>query len=942
MKKKMKRILSVTLMLFMIIGSLPVLSFAKETSIAVGDTITLGNYNGKPMEWICVLIDDNGPLMLSKDILCYKEFDAPGESAQYHSDGWGYVRKSSGSNCWEDSNIRQWLNSADTTVAYSHCNPSYADEKGFLTNFSENELKNIKTVKHQVSVNIWETTRTGYCDFGRTDSINSFGGVFDYNAVYQKAIIDTFMLLDFVQVNKIWNSRRDLLKADSYYHTSCLYGNNYACYELLRATDGSGVTTTGACDKGGIRPAFYLNSSSWEKYSSVGKGIFESHGDVLIAPNIVTYAYTATINGKEYDIKPDLLSAEKAETFVGKEVLFFIKNKEIVWIDLLSRVDTYLSCKAETKNITYVKEKNEEKNQNISIDISHCIYRGESKPNGFDGSLLKNFSDFDIHINSITLKTDNKKAINFDGKDTLTIDCNKVLRPGESTNFSAQISIPKKHIFPKNTASEYVNIEVTVDYTQNSQNRTAPAKCNVKLVNESYVKEKNNANQELKEAVAELEKLPGSSSLIIDTSDSLAKLFNPQQLSAIGDALLYAVALSSAPKERFEKVLERKVIEKVFNFNSQLLSVSSGNVSITVRVKTKDYGKITVVFRCKYDKSSLLSNEIAYTGNIYYDIKPGWAANKLPAEIKRSGYCGNLSGCNLTAFANAAYKIAESELKKAYNKSWGNNANKAADIIFGTTLNEILRHTKYKSISGLIFELIVTPARKVTIKCPVDVYVYNSENQLVAAVEKNVVTLTDENASISVDGDEKTVFLFDDSYRIEYVSSATGTMNIEVSEYASSDSLLSTSYIENIPLEIGTTYTQTISNDYLNDCNYSLTSNDDISYSPTKVESTYHEHISNGEWFDDRNATCELDGLKYTYCTICGDWFVEITEKATGHKDANNDGYCDNCNEDIAPEKHCTHICHKGGISKFFYKIALFFWKLFRTNKYCSCGVAHY
>ena len=699
-------------------------------------------------------------------------------------------------------------------------------------------------------------------------------------------------------------------------------------------------------DQSDIGDSFLCNVSGficeWEADSKIAiKGIFESHGDVLVAPNIVTYAYTATINGKEYDIKPDLLSAEKAETFVGKEVLFFIKNKEIVWIDLLSRVDTYLSCKAETKNITYVKEKNEEKNQNISIDINHCIYRGESKPNGFDGSLLKNFSDFDIHINSITLKTDNKKAINFDGKETLTIDCNKVLRPGESTNVSAQISIPKKHSFPKNTASEYVNIEVTVDYTQNSQNRTAPANCNVKLVNGSYVKEKN-PNQEIKEAVAELEKLPGSSSLIIDTSDSLSKLFNPQQLSAIGDALLYAVALSSAPKERFEKVLERKVLEKAFNFNSQLLSVSSGNVSVTVRVKTKDYGKITVKFSCSYQKNSLYSNEFAYTGNISYDIQPGWAANKLPAEIKKSGSCGMLTGCNLTAFANAAYKIAESELKKAYNKSWGNDANKAVDIIFGTTLNEILSHTKYKSVSGLIFELIITPARKVTIKCPVDVYVYNSENQLVAAVEKNVVTLTDENASISVDGDEKTVLLFDDSYRIEYVSSATGTMNIEVSEYASSDSLLSTSYIENIPLEIGTTYTQTISNDYLNDCNYSLTSNDDISYSPTKVESTYHEHISNGEWFDDRDATCELDGLKYTYCTICGDWFVEVTEKAAGHKDANNDGYCDNCNKDIAPEKHCTHICHKGGISRFFYKIARFFWKLFKINKECSCGAMHY
>ena len=42
------------------------------------------------------------------------------------------------------------------------------------------------------------------------------------------------------------------------------------------------------------------------------------------------------------------------------------------------------------------------------------------------------------------------------------------------------------------------------------------------------------------------------------------------------------------------------------------------------------------------------------------------------------------------------------------------------------------------------------------------------------------------------------------------------------------------------------------------------------------------------------------------------------------------------------PSSTCSHICHKGGISAFFYKIARFFWKLFKTHKYCTCGVAHY
>lgn len=40
--------------------------------------------------------------------------------------------------------------------------------------------------------------------------------------------------------------------------------------------------------------------------------------------------------------------------------------------------------------------------------------------------------------------------------------------------------------------------------------------------------------------------------------------------------------------------------------------------------------------------------------------------------------------------------------------------------------------------------------------------------------------------------------------------------------------------------------------------------------------------------------------------------------------------------------KNCSCNCHKGGILGFFFKIILFFQKLFRTNKTCACGINHY
>lgn len=62
----------------------------------------------------------------------------------------------------------------------------------------------------------------------------------------------------------------------------------------------------------------------------------------------------------------------------------------------------------------------------------------------------------------------------------------------------------------------------------------------------------------------------------------------------------------------------------------------------------------------------------------------------------------------------------------------------------------------------------------------------------------------------------------------------------------------------------------------------------------------------------------------------------------TEHTDNDDDGYCDECSKFFNPSVGCNHNCHKGGISGFFWKITLFFNKLFRTNKYCECGIAHY
>ena len=92
--------------------------------------------------------------------------------------------------------------------------------------------------------------------------------------------------------------------------------------------------------------------------------------------------------------------------------------------------------------------------------------------------------------------------------------------------------------------------------------------------------------------------------------------------------------------------------------------------------------------------------------------------------------------------------------------------------------------------------------------------------------------------------------------------------------------------------------------------------------------------------------TCTENGSKdiVVYCSVCDEEISRetVTIEATGHADNDGDGYCDTCNELLDPTVECNCNCHKSGISNFFFKFALFFQKLFGSNKTCACGVAHY
>ena len=119
----MKKIISIILCIAMLV---PILAVSTEevvaaTEVKVGDFVEFGKYNDKPIKWRIIKKDSNGFLLNTTDYsLCYKQFDAKGKDATYHK---ATINQLYGSNSWKDSNLRQWLNSDQASVSWTHCPP---------------------------------------------------------------------------------------------------------------------------------------------------------------------------------------------------------------------------------------------------------------------------------------------------------------------------------------------------------------------------------------------------------------------------------------------------------------------------------------------------------------------------------------------------------------------------------------------------------------------------------------------------------------------------------------------------------------------------------------------------------------------------------------------------------------------------------------------------
>lgn len=99
-------------------------------------------------------------------------------------------------------------------------------------------------------------------------------------------------------------------------------------------------------------------------------------------------------------------------------------------------------------------------------------------------------------------------------------------------------------------------------------------------------------------------------------------------------------------------------------------------------------------------------------------------------------------------------------------------------------------------------------------------------------------------------------------------------------------------------------------------------------------------HIQHLDCFGDNYSISISNVINYAGITMKEE-FVEVV-KPDVHEHTFKDGEskCSDCDYDKADDCGCN--CHKGGIAGFFFKLILFFQKIFKSNKDCKCGKLHY
>ena len=258
---------------------------------------------------------------------------------------------------------------------------------------------------------------------------------------------------------------------------------------------------------------------------------------------------------------------------------------------------------------------------------------------------------------------------------------------------------------------------------------------------------------------------------------------------------------------------------------------------------------------------------------------------------------------DMTKFAEGAWKVASKELKKGFNMMGGAEMTEVLQSFASSRINQVVdvaaEYGLEKPVKGIlnyvyqkklkskvdVFEILTYPSKlavqntqhsksatskEIVARCPVDIYVYDGGDNEVGRFVDDIAENIGENVDMWSVGTEKHIRLYDDTYRLEYIPTGNGVMQLTIYDYkGASDAVRTTDYVD-VPLQIGVNYSQNIEENLLVDtATYSLHS-DSVEITADTVNYNFGGENSgicgdNLTWMLDKEGTLSINGYGDMY-----------------------------------------------------------------------------
>lgn len=279
-------------------------------------------------------------------------------------------------------------------------------------------------------------------------------------------------------------------------------------------------------------------------------------------------------------------------------------------------------------------------------------------------------------------------------------------------------------------------------------------------------------------------------------------------------------------------------------------------------------------------------------------VEVAYSAGSLASSLELGETCFDI----IYYFSNMNFTLGDvaKEYGKAFMELLSKDSHDKVSEIIGAMESRLL-HNEY--FDGFIewcrvnYGVDAGAYAKYSNHCPTDIIVTSEDGKTVLQIVGDQIVICDDYITAYVFESNKTFYLPTDiDHEIKITATDNGTMDYFVETVTTHSEKRVVEY-NDITLSKGETYKAIAPND--------ISSKTDV-YNPVSE--------------DGKTIKADKDETEHKY----------------GDKDKN----CQLCGFDRT--QGCSCKCHKGGIAGFFFKLILFFQKIFKTNQTCSCGVAHY